>query len=318
MQKLLLTLLCLVPMLLQAQYEFVVSSYVRGNFYNRGRISDASMQACTDLICPAVSPDMHGNLMPFQYIPQDAHEITTPEALFRAVNAVINRDETTLRLGVTGGKNWKEMIANPYARRLFVQKVYEFLEIYELDGVDLDFEWAETDEEFQQYSETICLLRRIIGNDYILSVSLHPVSYKISADAIEAATFVSLQCYGLSPQRFSFDEYRENIDFVLDYGVPAEKLVPGVPFFAVPLNHWGAATSYYNLVEDKLITSPAQNEVTYQNEPYIFNGQQEIGQKTRYNVNLGLRGIFGWDLADDVPVTNPLSLLQAIVENKPE
>ena len=33
------------------QSDFMISSYIRGSFYNRGRISEESMNACTDLIC---------------------------------------------------------------------------------------------------------------------------------------------------------------------------------------------------------------------------------------------------------------------------
>lgn len=40
----------------------MVSSYVRGNFYNRGRISTESLRASDDLIFLNVHPDKDGSL----------------------------------------------------------------------------------------------------------------------------------------------------------------------------------------------------------------------------------------------------------------
>ena len=40
-----------------AQQDYMVSSYVRGNFYNRGRISTESLRASDDLIFLNVHPN---------------------------------------------------------------------------------------------------------------------------------------------------------------------------------------------------------------------------------------------------------------------
>ena len=42
--------------------QFIVSSYGRGNFYNMGRISKESLNACTDLICIGATPAENGTL----------------------------------------------------------------------------------------------------------------------------------------------------------------------------------------------------------------------------------------------------------------
>ena len=65
-------------------------------------------------------------------------------------------------------------------------------------------------------------MREVLGNKYLFSVSLHPVCYQISKEAIEAVDFISLQCYGPSPVRFPIEKYCSDIQMVLEYGIPKE------------------------------------------------------------------------------------------------
>ena len=48
---------------------------------------------------------------------------------------------------------------------------------------------------------------------------------------------------------------------VLEYGIPKEKLVAGVPFYGVTKDNSKKTEAYFNFVQDGLITSPSQNEV---------------------------------------------------------
>ena len=108
----------------------------------------------------------------------------------------------------------------------------------------------------------ILKMREVLGDKYILSVSLHPVSYKISKEAIAAVDFISLQCYGPSPVRFPVEKYCSDIQMVLKYGIPKEKLVAGVPFYGVTKDNSKKTEAYFSFVQNGLITSPAENEIS--------------------------------------------------------
>ena len=101
---------------------------------------------------------------------------------------------------------------------------------------------------------------------------------------------------------------------VLKYGIPKEKLVAGVPFYGVTKDNSKKTEAYFCFVQEGLITEPAQNEVIYKGEKYVFDGQDNIRTKTRYAMEQGLKGMMSWDLATDLPLDDSKSLLKAMVE----
>ena len=59
-RKIIFSLFLLVGVCLYAQQKSFVSSYVRGNFYNRGRVATESLRASDDLILLNVHPNKDG------------------------------------------------------------------------------------------------------------------------------------------------------------------------------------------------------------------------------------------------------------------
>lgn len=72
--------------------------------------------------------------------------------------------------------------------------------------------------------------------------------------------------------------------------------------------------AYFSFVQDGLITTPAQNEVTYKGEVYVFDGQDHIRTKTRYAMEQQLKGMMSWDLATDMPLKDSRSLFRTMLE----
>lgn len=296
-----------------AQQDYMVSSYVRGNFYNRGRISTESLRASDDLIFLNVHPNKDGSLSFENPRVFQGKGVTTWEGLIKSVRAKVKGTKVKIRLGASSGE-WKAMVADEAARTTFAKNIKTVLEKNKLDGIDLDFEWAENEKEYKDYSLAILKMREVLGDKYLFSVSLHPVCYKISKEAIEAVDFISLQCYGPSPVRFPIEKYCSDIQMVLEYGIPKEKLVAGVPFYGVTKDNSKKTEAYFSFVQEGLITEPAQNEVIYKGEKYVFDGQDNIRTKTRYAMEQGLKGMMSWDLATDLPLDDSKSLLKAMVE----
>lgn len=313
LRKIVFFLFLVVGLSLFAQQDYLVSSYVRGNFYNRGRISTESLRASDDLIFLNVHPGKDGSLSFENPRAFQGKGVTTWKGLIKSVRSKIKGTGTTLRLGASGGE-WKAMVANETARAVFARNIKNVLEKNNLDGIDLDFEWAENEKEYEDYSLAILKMREVLGDKYLFSVSLHPVCYQISKEAIEAVDFISLQCYGPSPVRFPIEKYCSDIQMVLEYGIPKEKLVAGVPFYGVAKDNSKKTEAYFNFVQDGLVTGPAQNEVIYQGDTYVFDGQDNIRIKTRYAKEQKLKGMMSWDLATDLPLSDSRSLLKTMTE----
>jgi hypothetical protein len=271
------------------------------------------MKACNDLICIGAQPAADGSVSLDTYKVPNNGSSTSFAALIANIKADIQGSNAVLRLGVhDDNDDWKSMVASPASRTAFAQHIKSILQQYSLAGVDLDLEWAYTSTLLNDYSDAIVELRNVLGPDYTISVSLSPLSYQITPQAISAASFISLQCYGPRPTYFSYDAYANAVNQAISYGIPAAKLVPGVPFYGVLADGDKDPVAYYNFVTDNLVTSSAQNMLTYQGEEYQYNGQDLIARKAQFARSLGCYGIMAWDLADDAPYTNTLSLLRTL------
>ncbi len=293
---------------------FMVSSYVRGNFYNEGRITPLTLNACDDLVCLGVTVQSDGSLTYESFTNSTANGVTNVEQLFKAVESQLDFSDTKLRVGISGGDNWKSMVASSSSVQNFVTNVSSLLNSLDADGVDIDFEWAQTNEEYANYSAALVALRSAIGNNYLISASIHPISYKLSDDAVNAVDYMFLQCYGPTTTYFSYDAFVSAVESVLAYGIPRTKLFAGIPFYGVATDNSKSTLSYYSFVENNLITSSALNQVSYNGVSYTFNGQDLVSNKTSYCMNRAITGVMCWDLADDVYFGNELSLLGSVVE----
>lgn len=222
-----------------------------------------------------------------------------------------------LRLGIGGGQ-WIEMVSNEGTRTAFANNVKNILIKYSFDGVDLDFEWPDNSTKYANYSAAIVKLRQVLGKDVFFTVSLHPVSFKITKSAINAVDFISYQCYGPATMRFPFAQFKSDAEMAVEYGIPANKLVLGVPFFG-STGEAGGQQGYNSLVQDGKITDTSLDQITYSDKngvskTYIFNGQNTIREKAIYTLKNKYRGIMSWDLATDLTLSDPKSLLKAIKE----
>ena len=142
-----------------AQQDYMVSSYVRGNFYNRGRISTESLRASDDLIFLNVHPNKDGSLSFENPRAFQGKGVTTWEGLIKSVRAKVKGTKVKIRLGASSGE-WKAMVADEAARTTFAKNIKTVLEKNKLDGIDLDFEWAENEKEYKDYSLAILKMRK--------------------------------------------------------------------------------------------------------------------------------------------------------------
>ena len=311
-RKIIFSLFLLVGVCLYAQQKSFVSSYVRGNFYNRGRVATESLRASDDLILLNVHPNKDGSLSFENPRAFQGKGVTTWEGLIKSIRAEVKGTKAKVRIGASSGQ-WKAMVADETARTAFAKNIKKVLQQNKLDGIDLDFEWAENSKEYEDYSLAILKMREVLGDKYILSVSLHPVSYKITPEAIAAVDFISFQCYGPQAALFSFERFKSDGQTAVEYGIPQNKLVMGVPFYGTT-GTAGEQVAYYDLINKGNLTNTSVDEWMYNGKNYTLNSQTTIRQKTQYVCENGFGGIMSWDLATDVDVTDDKSLLKVVKE----
>lgn len=229
-------------------------------------------------------------------------------------NSFSDRTGAKIRFGLSGGA-WQAMVGNAAARTNFANQVKAVIQTFGFDGVDLDFEWAANTTEWANYSAAIVELKNALPADKRFTVSLHPIYYKISAAAIAAVDYISMQCYGPNPARFPYDQFVTDVNTVLSYGIPKNKLVMGMPFYATTSNNTGT-TSYSNIVAVYPNLDPDLDQVPFVmggvQKTAVFNGQTTIAKKTLYTRELDLAGMMTWDLSTDIAMTNNLALQRSM------
>lgn len=146
-RKIIFSLFLLVGVCLYAQQKSFVSSYVRGNFYNRGRVATESLRASDDLILLNVHPNKDGSLSFENPRAFQGKGVTTWEGLIKSIRAEVKGTKAKVRIGASSGQ-WKAMVADETARTAFAKNIKKVLRQNKLDGIDLDFEWAENAKEY--------------------------------------------------------------------------------------------------------------------------------------------------------------------------
>ena len=195
-------------------------------------------------------------------------------------------------------------------------------EKYGFDGADMDWEHPRADGTSKKQYEALMLSlsKRLHKKDKLLTATVLSgatadgnVYYDAAAhtDAVlEAVDFINVMAYdGGEGERHSSYQFAKNCGkyWKKTRGLPAEKVVLGVPFYSRP--GW---VDYKTLAES-VPGASKKDHVTYNGMEVWYNGKKTIAKKTKYaRENLG--GIMIWDLTKDSRKRSK-SLLETIRKN---
>jgi GH18 family chitinase len=209
-----------------------------------------------------------------------------------------------------GGWGWdaqfEEMAANPESRSAFVQNLKAFVDEYQLDGADIDWEYPDAGQSSQNFLALIKELRDAMP-DKLLTTAV--VSYGddhgagIPIESFELFDFVNVMTYD-GPDHGSMEQFEKGLAYWNERGLPKEKIVMGVPFYGDP------NMPYFKLVQD----DPAAAQMDtydYYGTTFHYNGIPTIQAKTHMAMDKA-NGIMFWALDHDAQ--GELSLVNAIYQ----
>ncbi|KAK7872126.1 hypothetical protein R5R35_005201 [Gryllus longicercus] len=244
------------------------------------------------------------------------------------------------------------MAATSAGRKRFAQLAAEFVERYGFGGLDLDWEYPTQREGRPQDKDNFVLLLKELraslsakGLELSVAVGADPNMLGVAYDAAgiaEHVDLVNLMAFDFytaatsnitapnAPLGSSFGAYsvERSVEQWLAAGVPAEKLVVGVPLYARtytladPARHGvgapalgpgapGAVTQepgYLTIYELCMIIEDESWDLSEENGIYFaYKGDQwatyepltEIRKKAQYVVKKGLAGVMVWPLESD-------------------
>jgi chitinase len=200
-----------------------------------------------------------------------------------------------------------EMTASPEARHSFIENLINFALTHDLDGVDFDWEFPETDMQFENYVALLTETHAAFsGRGLLVSVAL-PAESNFPLGRLAVVDRVHLMSYDRGEKHATYEQAVLDVQTFLDAGIPADKLVLGLPFYGrntsppYKVLSYGEITSIYSPLPD----------VDEVNGVY-FNGLTTIQEKMCYGIESGLGGFMVWELAHDA--TDATSLLQRIYQ----
>ncbi len=201
----------------------------------------------------------------------------------------------------------------------FVQNILTMCDEYGFDGVDMDWEHPRVDgTSAKQYeSLMLALAEPLHAKDKLLTAAVLSgatadgnIYYDAAAHTnavLNVVDFINIMAYdGGDADRHS--QYQFAVDCATYWketrGLPAYKVVLGVPFYARP--SWAD----YGTILASVPDAYSKDHVVYNGMDVYYNGVHTIIEKTQYaKENLG--GIMIWEVTQDTSDINK-SLLQAI------
>jgi len=209
-----------------------------------------------------------------------------------------------------GGWGWdaqfEELAASPQTRSAFVQNLKALVDEFQLDGVDVDWEYPDAGQSSQNFLALIKELRAAMP-DKLLTTAV--VSYGdehglgVSNESFELFDFVNIMTYD-GPDHGTMEQFEKGLSYWSERGLPREKLVMGAPFYGDP------DMPYFKIVQAD--PGAAQTDTfDYYGTTYHYNGIPTLQTKTRIAMDKA-GGMMFWALDHDAQ--GELSLVNAIYD----
>ncbi len=210
-----------------------------------------------------------------------------------------------------GGWGWdsqfEQMASDPESRIAFVKNLKAVVEQYQLDGVDIDWEYPDPGDSAQNYLALMKELRTALP-DKLISTAV--ISYGdetglgIPTESFELVDYINVMTYDGNIHG-SMEEFENGIKYWSERGVPKEKINIGAPFYSRP-----SEISFAKLVQ--FDPAAAQlDTVEYNGTTEMYNGIPSIQAKTRMAIEQ-TGGIMFWALDHDAQ--GEFSLVNAIYQ----
>jgi len=280
--------------------EFKVIGYFSESPYLNDPIDEAvQFDGLTHLIYGFLKPASDGSLYPIGQ-PERLKELVEKShahgvKVVIAVGGVFYGNEP-----LSG--HFESLAGNDEALRRFVQEVQEFVRTYNLDGVEIDWEYpdAESSEEYERLLSALQEALSPVGKTLSTAVAAAgsantkaESATSVTDAALASLDWINIMAYDLAGGQHSPYWLSDvSIQYWKKRGAPEERIVIGIPLYARP--SW---KQYRHLVA----TDKANAYLDYVPGDKLdsyYNGLNTIRQKTRLALNKG-GGIMFFDIQED-------------------
>ena len=290
-------------------------------------VTPTSTPAPSPFIILAYATDgIVADIIPYHQLTHINYSFLTPKAdgTFNPINnswklkqIVTTARQHNVRVSISvGGWGWdkqfEELAANPETRAAFVQNLTSFINEYQLDGADIDWEYPDAGQSSQNFLALITELRAAMP-DKLLTTAV--VSHGddngagVSDESFELFDFVNVMTYDGSDHG-SMEQFEQGLSYWSARGLPKEKIVMGMPFYSHVKESSAEGITYAKLVQDDPAAAQV-DEFDYFGMTQVYNGIPTIQAKTKIAMQQA-SGVMFWALDHDAQ--GELSLVNAIYQ----
>jgi chitinase len=204
-------------------------------------------------------------------------------------------------------KQFEEMAASPELRNAFVRNLKTFVDEYQLDGADIDWEYPDPGESSRNFLALITELRAAMP-DKLLTTAV--VAYGdeygmgVPAETFKLFDFINVMTYAGSDHG-TMEQFNRGLEYWSARGLEKEKIVIGVPFYSEP-----GGVSFAKLTKNDP-ASARLDSFEYIGATQNYNGIPTIQAKTETALK-ETGGIMFWALDHDAQ--GEFSLVDAIYQ----
>ena len=265
--------------------------------YRIAEINLSDIKSVTDLLLFSAEPTAEGDLDMSRFAKTDWGKLRK----FKTENSI------RLILCVGGwnrSTHFPTIAQSSELRKRFVASVTRVCLEQEFDGIDFDWEHPKDESEQLGYAALLSDCQQAFQvHDWSLSVTL-AAWQGLHPKAIEAVDHVQVMSYDNPERHSTLQTAKSDIAKLIKAGIPARKLVLGVPFYGRQISNHDRVLTYREIIAKQ--PKIAGDEF----EGYYFNGPQTVEAKTRFALQSKLAGIMIWELGQDA--SPPQSLLEVI------
>ncbi|MEO6868344.1 MAG: glycoside hydrolase family 18 protein [Ginsengibacter sp.] len=222
------------------------------------------------------------------------------------------------------------MSNNAGGRNVFVKDLMQKVRQYNLDGIDIDWEYPRTTDGTSEFYRL--LMKELSdslhsGGKYYLSAAITPGLYSgsirdgIKNEIFGYADFLNVMMYDdfttdpsrLYQQHSPYEILPTSFNYWISRGLPSQKLVIGIPVYGRPsgMTQSGTALAYKTIIlqggnpqsDSAIVTAPG-----FSLYKIYYNGRQTVKKKAAYAKSFG-GGIMFWEIGQDT--NDDLSLIKA-------
>ena len=279
----------------------------------------------------------------FAHIKNDFESLDIKTANRLSRIAALKKDHPELKVllsvGGWGAGNFSEMADDETHRQHFAQHCLEAVQQYNLDGIDIDWEYPTSDmadissspEDTRNFTLLMRDLRTALGTDKLLTMaSADNAGYVDFRSVIGYLDFVNIMAYNMgTPPRHNAALYKsakthnscdQSVAAHLRAGVPYDKMVLGIPFFG----HDGEDEIYYNKIKlngyNQCWDDDAQVPYLTDNNGKMvlsYDDKKSVGLKAQFVKEKGLLGAMYWNIeADDASWTLSRAIASVLLNNQ--